>query len=153
MIHRLYPIINIQAVVCTNTPSNHGGSPGRRIMFKLGSMVASVPPPSHRSLPLLPRPPRDGDRPQSAPPGAQGPPPGKGVVASSSRASLSAGPGFCLALFPVRPPSPARRPPAEPHRCPPLGWGEARRPTTSPALFLLLSRLVRRTPPPLQGLA
>lgn len=73
MIHRLYPIINIQAVVCTNTPSNHGGSPGRRIMFKLGSMVASVPPPSHRSLLLLSRPPRDGDGPQSAPPGAQGP--------------------------------------------------------------------------------
>lgn len=89
MIHRLYPIINIQAVVCTNTPSNHGGSPGRRITFKLGSMVASVPPPSHRSLPLLPRPPRDGDGPQSTPPGAQGPPPGKGLVASSSRASPS----------------------------------------------------------------
>lgn len=54
MIHRLYPIINIQAVVCTNTPSNHGGSPGRRIIFKLGSVVAAVPAPSRRSLPLLP---------------------------------------------------------------------------------------------------
>nr|XP_054484539.1 translation initiation factor IF-2-like [Agelaius phoeniceus] len=67
-----------------------------------------------RLLPLF-GPPRDGDGPQSAPPGVQGPPPGKGLVASSSRASpskgegstssasLSAGPGFCLAPVPVRP--------------------------------------------------
>ncbi|XP_041255639.1 collagen alpha-1(I) chain-like [Onychostruthus taczanowskii] len=41
-----------------------------------------------RLLPLF-GPPRDGDGPQSAPPGAQGPPPRKGVVASSSRASPS----------------------------------------------------------------
>lgn len=70
MIHRLYPIINIQAVVCTNTPSNHGGSPGRRIIFKLGSVVAAVPPPSRRSLPLLPG--RPG-------PGPEGPHREKGV--------------------------------------------------------------------------
>lgn len=54
VIHRLYPIINIQAVVCTNTPSNHGGSPGRRVLFKLGSAVAPVPPPGPRSAPQLP---------------------------------------------------------------------------------------------------
>lgn len=54
VIHRLYPIINIQAVVCTNTPSNHGGSPGRRIIFKLGSVAAAVPPRSLRQPPLLP---------------------------------------------------------------------------------------------------
>lgn len=42
MIHRLYPIINIQAAGCTNTPSNHGASPGRRMIQKLRSCRAKA---------------------------------------------------------------------------------------------------------------
>lgn len=126
MIHRLYPIINIQAVVCTNTPSNHGGSPGRRIIFKLGSVVAAVPPPSRRSLPLLPG--RPG-------PGPEGPHREKGVQPPAPAHRLQrakpqprphrspAGDGVLSAfgscpLPPPPPPSPAPSPPS-----PPPGWG------------------------------
>lgn len=114
VIHRLYPIINIQAVVCTNTPSNHGGSPGRRIIFKLGSMVPAMPPPSCHSLPLLPG--RQGTGTGGSPhlTGLRGPT-GKRGAAPTCRASLPkakaqprshrslSGDGFSSGFAPVLP--------------------------------------------------
>lgn len=52
VIHRLYPIINIQAVVCTNTPSNHGGSPAAVFCLNWGARWLLFPrrvPARHRS--------------------------------------------------------------------------------------------------------
>lgn len=159
MIHRLYPIINIQAVVCTNTPSNHGGSPGRRIIFKLGSVVTA-------GLPLAaapPRTPRDGNWSQPSPHGAERPHGEEGCSSRSPRIAFKGEGSTLLAPFPVRGRvfvwlwllSSPRRLPAYPHlaaRCPPLGWGEARRATTSPALFLLSPDLCGARPLPCRAL-
>lgn len=147
MIHRLYPIINIHTVVCTNTPSNHGGFLGRRIIFNLGSVVGAVPPPSHRLLLLLYVPEVRAQGAARALPWFRDPT-GKGGTASPVPFSV---PGFVWLQLLSSPRHPPHLAPSH-RRLPPAGLRGGKISTTSPALFLPLSRHVWRTPPPLQGL-